>query len=34
MALLKASNLLIPGTPIKGGIYEVETGKIRWLEEE
>lgn len=23
---------VIPGTPIKGGIYDVNTGKITWLD--
>ncbi|PRW33333.1 carbonic anhydrase [Chlorella sorokiniana] len=30
--LLRESPLVIPGTPIKGGIYDVNTGKITWLD--
>ena len=31
VALLKASPVVRPGTPIRGGIYDVRTGKISWL---
>jgi carbonic anhydrase len=33
VALVRNSPLVRPGTPVRGGIYEVETGKIRWLED-
>ena len=32
VALLRASPLVAPGTPITGGVYDVHTGKITWLE--
>ncbi|EFN52746.1 hypothetical protein CHLNCDRAFT_26430 [Chlorella variabilis] len=32
VALLKASPVVRPGTPIRGGIYDVRTGKISWLD--
>lgn len=30
--LLKESALVQPGTVIRGGIYDVTTGKVAWLE--